>query len=97
MHRYSANYVCTVSQPPIKNGIVEVDETGVVLNVINPGKEFKEIHSTEFFNGVIVPGFVNAHCHLELSHLFNKFSRGLELPDLLKRSRSNGLYSRVLF
>lgn len=84
MRRYSANYVYTVCQPPIKNGIVEVDETGVVLNVINPGKEFHEIHSTEFYNGVIVPGFINTHCHLELSHLLNQFSKGLGIAEFIK-------------
>lgn len=26
-------------------------------------------------NGIIVPGFVNAHCHLELSYLHNQFER----------------------
>jgi cytosine/adenosine deaminase-related metal-dependent hydrolase len=34
-----------------------------------------ETANTEFYNGVLVPGFVNAHCHLELSHL-----RGLIPP-----------------
>jgi aminodeoxyfutalosine deaminase len=28
----------------------------------------------EIVNGIICPGFVNAHCHLELSHLKNKIS-----------------------
>ena len=34
-----------------------------------------ETANTEFYSGVLVPGFVNAHCHLELSHL-----RGLIPP-----------------
>ncbi len=38
----------------------------------------------EHFNGVIVPGFVNAHCHLELSHLKNKIEPGNGLVAFLK-------------
>lgn len=77
MRRYSANYVLPVTGKPVKNGIVEVDDNGVVVSLIE-GDE--EIHSTEFYNGVIVPGFVNAHCHLELSHMKGMFSKGLGLP-----------------
>jgi cytosine/adenosine deaminase-related metal-dependent hydrolase len=29
----------------------------------------QETAHTEFYNGILSPGFVNAHCHLELSHL----------------------------
>ena len=32
-----------------------------------------ETGSTEFYNGILVPGFTNAHCHIELSHLEGKF------------------------
>ncbi len=84
MRRYSANYIFPISHPPIKNGIIEVDDNGVILRIINPGIEFKEIHSTEFHNGVIVPGFVNAHCHLELSHLLGQFPKGLGIAGFIK-------------
>lgn len=30
----------------------------------------------EFHAGVLVPGFVNAHCHIELAHLQGKIARG---------------------
>ena len=73
--RISANYVFTVKhEEPLKNGIVELDENGVILRVLdNPSN--LELASTEFYNGVLVPGFVNAHSHLELSHLKNKLSK----------------------
>ena len=29
----------------------------------------------EFFSGVLIPGFVNAHCHSELSYLRGKIER----------------------
>lgn len=34
----------------------------------------------ERFNGTLCPGLVNAHCHLELSHLRGRIPRGTGLP-----------------
>jgi len=46
------------------NTVLEVSETGTILSVINgPHPE------AVFYEGVLAPGFVNAHCHLELSHM----------------------------
>ena len=36
------------------------------------------------FSGVICPGFVNAHCHLELSHLLGAIDTGTGLIDFIK-------------
>lgn len=69
MRRYGANYIFPVNKPPIRNGIIETDDKGIIKRIIEPDSDFQEIHSTQFFNGIIVPGFVNTHCHLELSHL----------------------------
>lgn len=35
----------------------------------------------EQFEGIITPGFINAHCHLELSHLKDKITRGTGIVD----------------
>ncbi|HRI00859.1 MAG TPA: amidohydrolase family protein [Saprospiraceae bacterium] len=37
----------------------------------------------EFFPGILSPGFVNCHCHLELSHLRSKFDTGTGLIHFL--------------
>lgn len=39
----------------------------------------------ERFEGVITPGFVNSHCHLELSHLKNKIPKHTGLPEFAKQ------------
>lgn len=69
MRKISANYVFPVSGEPIKNGIVCIDNNNVIIDVISPGDSFREVQNLERYSGIITPGFVNAHCHLELSHL----------------------------
>ena len=68
--RIAANYVFPVVGEPIKNGYVDFDAQGHVLAV---GQLEGETESTEFYNGILCPGFTNAHCHIELSHLKDKF------------------------
>jgi aminodeoxyfutalosine deaminase len=67
MRKITADYIFPVSQPPIKNGVVIIDEGGKVLSV-DERKNYDDVE-LEIYNGIIVPGFINAHCHLEGSHL----------------------------
>jgi len=69
MRKISANYVFPISGKPIKNGIVCLNSDNVIVDIINPGDSFREVQNLERYSGIITPGFVNAHCHLELSHL----------------------------
>ena len=66
MRRIAANYIFPVTSAPIHDGFVEFDDNGTVTAV---GKLDSETSGTEFYNGIVVPGFTNAHCHIELSHL----------------------------
>ena len=72
--RIAASYVYTLeSDEPLRNGYIEFDENdGTVIEV---GK-CDDPSSEEFYDGALVPGFVNAHCHVELSHLHKKFRKG---------------------
>lgn len=53
-----------------KNCIVKYDENGTIIS-LSPW-DGTELANTVHYSGLIVPGFVNAHCHLELSHLYKK-------------------------
>lgn len=67
--KFSADFVFPVSSPPIKNGVVTTDEDGRIVEVASPDSPSKGEGDVQYYPGIIVPGFVNAHCHLELSHL----------------------------
>ncbi len=83
MRYLSAHYVFPVSSPPLKNGIVCTDDHGMIVDVIDTGGKLQEREKLEFYNGILVPGFVNTHCHLELSHLRGVMKSGCGLPDFL--------------
>ncbi len=70
MRRISANYIFPITSDPIRNGYVDFADDGTVTGI---GQMSGETGSTEFYNGILVPGFTNAHCHIELSHLKGKF------------------------
>lgn len=84
MRRFSANYIFTAEKEPLKNGIVEVDSSGKIINVIDTKGKLSESRNLEFYNGIIVPGFINTHCHLELSELENNIPTGIRLPNFIE-------------
>lgn len=58
--------------------VLVVDENGVFKEFIAP--EEVPAGSLERIDGILCPGFVNAHCHLELSHLKNYIPEKTGLP-----------------
>lgn len=51
-----------------KDQVLILDEQGKVLDILPEAEAGEEIRS---FSGILVPGWINGHCHLELSHLQN--------------------------
>ncbi|MFH1319221.1 MAG: amidohydrolase family protein [Bacteroidota bacterium] len=80
MKKLSANYIFPISSKPIKNGVVIVDDKGMVLDVLGDSEGLEDV---EVFEGIICPGFVNTHCHLELSHLRGKLPERQGLVNFL--------------
>ncbi|HOU46952.1 MAG TPA: amidohydrolase family protein, partial [Chitinophagales bacterium] len=56
-----------MTTPPLENAVVITDENGKIQAI--DAVENHDAASIQFFDGIIVPGFINSHCHLELSHL----------------------------
>ena len=77
MRKITADYIYPIDKAPIKEGVVMVDESGKILK-LDQRNNYKE-EELEYYEGVIVPGFINTHCHLELSHMKGKVHTGTGL------------------
>ena len=84
MKSFTADYVFPVCADPIKNGVVTVDDLGKIISVTDNHVAQANNAHLEHFKGIICPGFVNAHCHLELSHLKDKLVPGRGLINFIK-------------
>lgn len=89
MRRISANYIYPVDSPPIRNGIVETDDDGTIRKIYDFGGEMVELAHTEFMNGILVPGFINMHTHLELSNFKRVVPAKRDLPYFIKNIVQN--------
>jgi cytosine/adenosine deaminase-related metal-dependent hydrolase len=77
----TADWIYPVSSPRLSQGVVVMDGDRIVevtsrQNV--PGEKL------EYFKGILIPGFINTHCHLELSHLKGVAPTGTGLIPFLK-------------
>ncbi|MBR6858786.1 MAG: amidohydrolase family protein [Bacteroidales bacterium] len=74
MKRLAAKYLYRLdTTAPVVNGFVELEDDGTVIRTgvcADPASE------PVFYEGAIAPGFVNAHCHVELSYMKGMFRKG---------------------
>lgn len=62
------------------NQVLITDETGRVEAIVprsEAGEEIREVR------GILSPGFINAHCHLELSHMKGRIPEHTGLPEFI--------------
>ncbi len=72
MKIFRADYVFPINADPIKDGVVTVDDLGKIISVSDQIPADADPTAVEHLKGIICPGFINTHCHVELSHLLGK-------------------------
>ncbi len=85
IRKIKADVVHTIAGAALQGGIVVLEnKSGEILEVWageeNPYADFE----LERYAGAIVPNFVNAHCHLELSHMLAAVPTGTGLLPFIK-------------
>jgi cytosine/adenosine deaminase-related metal-dependent hydrolase len=81
MRIVSARWVIPIERPPLPEGAVALDDDGTI-RAVGPRDEVLSAFPDapeERAEGVLVPGLVNAHCHLELSALAHSIPGGAGL------------------
>lgn len=66
----------------MKNGYLLLNDNNEVVEV---GVLDKECEDTEFYSGILCPGFTNAHCHVELSHLVGAFEQATGMSGFINQ------------
>ena len=83
MRIISANSIFTGINFLSQEMALVIDDFGILKDIVKK----TEIQGSEIehYDGIIAPGFVNAHCHLELSHLFSQIESKTGLIEFLKQ------------
>src|SRR5690606_17484583 len=62
----------------LRNTVLVLDAEGRILDLIQGASADES--TIETYPGIITPGLINCHCHLELSHLKGAIGKGCGLP-----------------
>jgi cytosine/adenosine deaminase-related metal-dependent hydrolase len=80
-----AGWVWPVEGPPLRDGAVAIDAGRVLALGPRGTLEAGVADVRDLGPGVLLPGLVNAHCHLELSHLAGRLSGATGFVDWVER------------
>jgi cytosine/adenosine deaminase-related metal-dependent hydrolase len=81
MKFFTADRIFNNTGPYLTNKTIVTDDRGEILDIVDSNSVSADVKK---INGAIVPGFVNAHCHLELSHLKDQLDTGTGLIPFIR-------------
>ena len=78
--KFQADTIFTGTEALDANMVLITDDKGKVVDVVNEAEAGLDIQQ---YKGIISPGFINCHCHLELSHLKGKIPEQTGIVDFI--------------
>ncbi len=80
--KFKAAKIFTGSSFTVEGTVLVTDENGIVKDIIAEQDAGDDV---EIMDGILSPGFINAHCHLELSHMKGLIPKHTGLVDFVFR------------
>jgi len=78
--KFKADHLFTGEKLLKGENVLITNGEGEIISIVDQAEAGEGV---EVFKGIISPGFINAHCHLELSHLKNVIPEGTGLVDFV--------------
>ncbi|WP_432709259.1 amidohydrolase family protein [Pedobacter sp.] len=73
LHYLSASTIYPVNSAPLENGVIALESDGTIHSLMTAeAARHLDPDKITYYDGCLIPGMVNTHCHLELSHLFRR-------------------------
>ena len=93
--KFKADYLFTGTEMLYRKYVLITDEQGVVKDVVESKDAGDDVQT---FEGILTPGFINCHCHLELSLMKNVIPNRTGLVDfLLKVVQQRGATEEAIY
>lgn len=86
MKAFSADYLFCGNDHVIENGIIVLDDSGNITEILNSTQKSSFVSTSEIIplKGILAPGFVNTHCHLELSAFRGAIPTGCTIDGFIR-------------
>ena len=93
MRFLTADFLHPLHRSPVKEGVLQISDKGEVIAILENRTDIPK-EKLEVFDGTLCPGFVNAHCHLELSHLLGIAKKGKGFLDFVEAIQKRDAFSK---
>ncbi|HZF63461.1 MAG TPA: amidohydrolase, partial [Chitinophagaceae bacterium] len=78
--KFSAEYIFNGFEFLPPNTVIVTDEEGVICAITSQEDAGGDV---QHHAGILSPGLINAHCHVELSHMKDTIPKGIGLINFL--------------